>query len=96
MKYLYLLFFVFILAVGFVLSLLNSAPIKLDYYYGAVDLPLSFCIVVAFFIGVLFGFSTGVLRNIKLHNRCSKLDKEVRKAKKEVSNLRTLPIKKTI
>ncbi|MEW4982857.1 MAG: LapA family protein [Cycloclasticus sp.] len=94
MRFLYLLLFVVILVVGFVLSILNSAPIQINYYYGWLEMPLSFALLTAFILGTLIGLMAKVWSNLVLRQRYSALSKEAAITKKEVSNLRTYPAKR--
>ncbi|ORU92593.1 MAG: hypothetical protein A6F72_05115 [Cycloclasticus sp. symbiont of Poecilosclerida sp. N] len=94
MKFIYLLLFVTILVVGFVLSILNSAPIKINYYYGWLEIPLSFALLGAFILGTLVGLSSKVWSTLVWRRRYSKLTKEAAISKKEVSSLRTYPTKR--
>ncbi|MBQ0724771.1 MAG: LapA family protein [Cycloclasticus sp.] len=93
MKFFYLLLFVIFIVIGFVLSILNSAPIKINYYYGWIELPLSFAILISFSIGVLLGLSAKFWNNYVLRRQYNRLAKEAELTKKEVSNLRTYPAK---
>lgn len=93
MRFLYLLFFVVFLAVGFVLAILNSAPIKLNYYYGWLEMPLSFLILGVLLVGIFLGIFARTWGNLRLRRKCSRLTREANIAKQEVSNLRTLPVK---
>ncbi len=93
MKFIYLLVFVIVLVVGFVLSVLNSAPIKINYYYGWLEMPLSFALLSAFILGAVLGLSSKIWSNLMLRQRYSKLSKEAAVTKKEVSSLRTYPAK---
>jgi len=94
MRFIYLILFVAILVVGFVLSILNSAPISINYYYGWLEVPLSFALLAVFILGVLIGLSSKIWTNLALRRRYSKLSKEAAVAKKEVSSLRTYPTKR--
>jgi len=93
MRFIYLILFVIILVLGFVLSILNSAPISINYYYGWLEVPLSFALLAVFILGVLIGLSSKIWSNLALRRRYSKLSKEAAVTKKEVSNLRTYPTK---
>jgi len=94
MRFIYLILFVAILVIGFVLSILNSAPININYYYGWLEIPLSFALLAALIIGILIGLSSKVWSNLVLRQRYAKLSKEAGVIKKEVSNLRTYPAKR--
>jgi len=94
MRIIYILLFVCFLVVGFVLAVLNSAPININYYYGWLELPLSFALLGAFIVGALTGLSSKIWSNLVLRRRYSKLSKEALQTKKEVTNLRTSPVKR--
>jgi len=93
MKFLYLTLFVLILVIGFVLAILNSAPININYYYGWIEIPLSFALLGAFIVGALMGLVSKAWSNWVLRQRYAKLSKQAELTKKEVSNLRTYPAK---
>ena len=76
MKFLYLLLFLIVLVFGFVLSILNSAPVKINFYYGWLEMPLSFALLAAFILGTLIGLSSKIWSNLVLRRRYSKLSKE--------------------
>jgi uncharacterized integral membrane protein len=69
MRFIYLILFVVFLAIGFVLSILNSAPIKINYYYGWLEMPLSFALIGTFVIGLMSGLSFKVWSNLVLRRR---------------------------
>jgi len=94
MRFIYLILFVAILVIGFVLSILNSAPISINYYYGWLEVPLSFALLAVFVLGVLIGLSSKIWSNLVLRRRYAKLSKEAEVTKKEVSSLRTYPTKR--
>jgi uncharacterized integral membrane protein len=94
MRLIYLLLFIVVLGIGFVLSILNSAPIKINYYYGWLELPLSFALIGAFIVGALMGLSSKIWSNLAWRHRYSKLTKEAAISKKEVSSLRVYPTKR--
>jgi len=94
MRVLYVTLFVVFLVLGFVLSILNSAPININYYYGWIELPLSFALLIAFISGTLIGLSTKVWSNLLLRQRNSSLSRRARLSEKEVSSLRTSPVKR--
>lgn len=93
MKLFYFLMFLILLFVGFVLAILNSSPVSINYYYGWLDIPLSFALLIPFIAGILLGTSSNLWANFKLRRRYLKLTKQASLAQQEVSNLRTSPIK---
>jgi len=92
MKFIYLLLFIVFLAIGFILSVSNSAPININYYYGWLEVPLSFALLVTLVFGVLLGLTVGFLKNLTLRRKISILSRQASITKKEVTNLRTFPV----
>ena len=92
MKFIYLLLFIVFLALGFVLSVSNSAPININYYYGWLEMPLSFALLTTLVIGVLLGLTVGFFKNLTLRRKISTLSKQASIINKEVTNLRTFPV----
>lgn len=85
------LFIVALLAVGF--GLLNAEPVKVNYYFGAYNLPLAlvllFSLVLGLFIGIFFGLGMW-LRQKALNYQ---LKKKIKIATQEIENLRVIPVK---
>ena len=49
--------FIFLVLVifGIVFAVLNAEPVKLNYYFGSEDVPLSLIIVFAMIVGAILG-----------------------------------------
>ncbi len=79
--------------VGVTFALINHTPVSLDFYVTQVMLPLSVIILLAVGGGLLPGFilSLFLLLRIKRENR--RLKRQHDAIRKEVTNLRTLPVK---
>ncbi len=69
MKLIYILLFLVFLTAGFILSILNSAPINVNYYYGWLEIPLSFALLTAFILGVFLGLFSSAKRRFLLRYR---------------------------
>jgi len=88
----YSVFFIIgLVAVAFAAK--NNTSVELHYFIGSVSLPLSLLIVTSIGVGAMLGvFATsGII--LKLKRDAMRLQKSVKVAEKEVSNLRALPIK---
>lgn len=90
-----LIFVLLILVLGLVFAVLNADIVYLDYYFGAVPLPLSLILVLALAVGALFGVLACLGRILHLKGEVSRLRKAVEISESEVMNLRTLPLKDT-
>lgn len=88
----FVIFFVLgLIAVAFAAK--NDANVELNYYLGSISAPLSLLLVISLGIGAFLGVMacSGVI--VKLKRDAMRLQKSVRLAEKEVTNLRALPIK---
>jgi lipopolysaccharide assembly protein A len=84
--------FVIVLILGAGFSAINLTPVDINYYLGALSLPLSIVIIVAIILGTLLGalvLSTSILR-LRYENR--RLHKKLINSEQEVDRLRILPI----
>lgn len=84
-------FFIGIIAVAFAAK--NDADVQLHYYLGSVTAPLSLLLVVSLALGALLGVLACSSIILKLKRESMRLQKSVRLAEKEVTNLRALPMK---
>lgn len=78
---------------GLAFHLKNNQLIELNYYIGAIDLPLSLLAVLVLCLGAILGILASLPVIIKLKRQNMKLDKLIKNSEKEINNLRVLPIK---
>lgn len=78
---------------GLSLAVVNTESVTLNYYIGTLTLPLSMALVVSLAVGALLGIivSMGVVMRLKMENAHMRRSLQVKE--REVSNLRSLPIK---
>ena len=82
-----------ILLSGLAFQLKNNQIIELNYYVGALDMPLSWLVVIVLFIGALLGILASLPMIIKLKQQKIKLEKQIKNSEKEINNLRVMPVK---
>ena len=87
--------FIFLVLVifGIVFAVLNAESVKLNYYFGSEDVPLSLIIVFAMIVGAILGVVASASMIISNRREVMKLRKSVELAEKEVTNLRAIPIR---
>lgn|SRR5690554_3438923 len=80
-----------ILAIGF--AVLNADSVELNYYFGSSQAPLSLLLVLAVIVGALLGVlaSAGMLVRARRDN--ARLRKNVDLSRREVMNLRAIPLR---
>jgi putative membrane protein len=94
MKKIVSLFFSIVLVLlGLSFSILNADLVKLNLYLKTWELPLSLVVISALILGVLLGFLVAMIKIVSLKRLNNKLRKKADIAEKEISNLRTIPIK---
>ena len=87
------IFIFLIVLAGILFAVLNSQNVQLNYYFGSKEVALSLLMIIVMIIGTLLGILVSVGHLLKARHDISRLKKSVQLAEKEVSNLRTIPIK---
>lgn len=85
-----------VILIGLSFAMLNPNPVALNFYFGELTLPLSLWLVIAFAIGVVLGLA--VMAGMVLRQRwaLSRLRRDVDSTRKELSELRKLPIRNNL
>lgn len=86
-------FFLILVLFGIIFAVLNSEMVALNYYFDTQQVPLSLIMLLSMIIGAVIGVLVSMAQLLKARRDVSKLKKQVQIAEKEVSNLRTIPIK---
>ena len=85
--------FIVILFLGATFAVLNSQLVSINYYLGTNKLPLSLLVVIVLGAGALIGWLTGLFLWLKLKGENLRLSHRLKAAEKELTELRTLPLK---
>jgi putative membrane protein len=80
-----------VLICGLFFGLLNAEPVKIDYYFGARELPLSLTLVVTLLAGAVCGVLAALGLIFRKNREIARLRKELKITGKELGNLRALP-----
>ena len=84
---------VLVALVGLSFALINAETVTLNYYFGSIQAPLSLVIVIALAAGAAMGVIASMWVVIGQKRELAKLHKAVKGAEKEITNLRSLPMK---
>ena len=86
---------VIVAVLGLSFSLMNAEQVILNYYFSTIQAPLSLVVVLAIAVGALLGMlaMAGVVLGQK--REMARMRKSIKLAEKEISNLRSLPLKDT-
>ncbi|MES9869531.1 MAG: LapA family protein [Sedimenticola sp.] len=93
MQLIKLIILLLLMAVGVVLTVLNSESVVLNYYFGSRELPLSVVLVAAVAFGALLGLVASLGGFFRLKRQNSELRRKAQLASQEINNLRAIPIK---
>jgi len=89
--YLILVLVVTIFTVTF--TLLNSQPVKVNYYFGSYEIDLLVVVVICLVIGAFLGIMAALGKVFSLKQEMSRKEKKIKITEKELENLRSLPLK---
>jgi len=78
---------------GLSFALMNANSVRLMYYFGEVQAPLSLVVVLAIALGAFLGVLASMGMVVGQKREIAKLRKSVKIVEEEVSNLRSLPLK---
>lgn len=93
MRFLKLIFIFMIMMIGAAFAVMNADTVKLNYYFGVQELPLSVILVGALAVGALLGVLATLVGSLKLKRENMTLKQKANIARQEVNNLRSIPIK---
>jgi putative membrane protein len=74
-------------------TLLNSQPVKINYYFGSYEIDLLIVIVMSLVIGALLGVMAALGKLVSLKQEMLRKEKKIKITEKELENLRSLPLK---
>lgn len=85
------------LFIGLTFAIQNKQRVDISYYFDwQWTAPLSIIVLLAFAIGILFGFLANLNVLLRVQRNVIQARKQVRVVEQEVDNLRSLPIKDAI
>lgn len=93
MRWISYLIFLLVVLLGISFAVLNAKPVVINYYIATREMPLSLLLVIALGAGLLLGWITNVLFWIRMKAENHRLKRQLVTLEKEVSNLRTSPLK---
>ncbi len=93
MRILRLVFLLAIFVVGLAFAVINSNPVRVEYYFGGGELPLALALILAFALGALLGMIVHAGKVFRLKREISSLRRSTADRERELTNLRTLPLR---
>jgi len=93
MRVMTLLLFIVLVFLGVSFATLNADIVKVNYYFGVGNLPVSLLIVGCVGVGLLLGAIFSLSKILRLKAENARLRQRVKMVEKEVENLRAIPLK---
>ncbi|PLX63630.1 LapA family protein [Sedimenticola selenatireducens] len=93
MRFLKLIFILLIMMIGAAFAVMNAETVRLNYYFGVKELPLSVILVAAVGLSAILGVLATLSSSLRLRRENMSLRHKARIARQEVNNLRSIPIK---
>ena len=84
-----------ILALGLSFTLLNADPVRVDFYLGEAKLPLSLWLAITLALGAILGVLSSLGLLWRQRREVRRMRRQAGTARKELTELRKLPIRDT-
>ena len=92
MRILIIVFYLVLITLGVVFSVLNSKMVELHLYYISLNVPISVLILLSLIVGIIIGLLSFLWRYLRLKMAFAKLKSQLALSEREVKNLRSIPI----
>ena len=79
--------------IGLSFALMNAEAVTLNYYFGKLQAPLSLVLVIVLALGAVMGVLASMWVVIGQKRELAKLRKAATISEKEITNLRSIPMK---
>lgn len=87
-----IIIFILVFAVGIAFSAINNNTVTINYYLGALSLPLSIVVVLSVVLGLILGSLAVFIGTLQLRYKNRRLNKKLELTEQEINSLRILPI----
>lgn len=86
-------FMILVILFGISFACLNAEVVSIDIYITQFNLPLSLLLVAVLGIGIVIGIMLITIKYVYLKSENIKLKHKIKWVEKEVTNLRSIPLK---
>jgi uncharacterized integral membrane protein len=92
-RVIYAVIFIIVLITGLLFFVKNNQVMEFNYIAGSKDLPVSFLLFASLCMGVLLGLVASLPVIVRLKQKSTKLEKQIRVIEKEINNIRVMPVR---
>ena len=93
MRFIMLIFYLFLMLFGVSFAALNAGSVILNLYFKTLSMPVSVLVMIVFVLGVLIGFVVFLGRYWCLKSKYRKTKHQLQMMEREIKNLREIPLK---
>lgn len=86
-------FYLVLIILGVTFAGLNASPVKVNFYFTTLDMPVSLLMVLMLGLGMLFGLILFVGRYWRLKLENHRIKNQLTLTEKEIKNLRVMPLR---
>lgn len=90
MRFLKLAGYVVLFIIGLAFGVRNTQAVKLDYFIGYFDAPLSLVVVVALVTGAVLGILVSLALTLRIRHQASQLRRSLSAVEQELAHTRSL------
>ena len=85
--------FIVVLILGLLFFVKNNQVMEFNYIAGSKDLPVSLLLFASLCMGVLLGLVASLPVIVRLKQKSTKLEKQIKVIEKEINNIRVMPVR---
>lgn len=93
MRIVYTIFLTLVVILSLLFAVSNSEQVNIHYYFGNATVPLSLALAIAVVIGCILGMLGCLKVILRTKYNLRSVKQEMNLAKKEIANMRAIPIK---
>ena len=86
------IFYILLILVGISFAGLNAQSVHVNFYFTALNIPVSVLIILMLSLGMLLGVFLSLCRYWRLKAECRKIKNQLKLTEKEIKNLRAIPL----
>ena len=92
MRIVIIIFYLLLILMGVSFAALNASPVKVNFYFNSLSMPVSVLMTLMLGVGVLLGFCLFLGKYWRLKAEHRKIKNQLWLTEKEIKNLRSIPL----
>lgn len=92
MRIIMIVFYLMLILFGVSFAALNADSVQINFYFTTIKMPISLLMTLVFGLGLLLGMFLFFVKYLRLKGEHRKTRNQLRLTKKEIKNLRSIPL----